>query len=464
MTIRRIAASVDAVELYDYGGNLELLRSFNPKMILLTTSFRGGAAEARHVWDLLLRGSRGLVLWDDGGGFVDKDGNLGQRGREAAAYFGQIRGGLGAALINSRRRVDPIGVLYSPESMRVQWLLDRKATGEDWTRRNASAEYEANPIRTSTAAIWRAIEHLGVQPQFVSSRAVAEGALRNRRYRLLLLPHTIALSAEAAGEIRDFVAAGGVAVADGEPGVFDGHGRKAPTPLLSEVFPTPPTRSQKGFAFGEGKAMYLGVSSGRDQMRQRLGEILGSAGLAPFAPIARPDGAPATDLVTRIFQNGGTTILALQRDLPAAGSTAPERVVLALPQAFQIYDLRARRGLGKTDRLTLDLDPDGPALLALSRQPPAAPSIAGPRAARPGDLVEFSIRSGSPQELGVFHIEIVDPEGAVTPCCSGNLLAPEGTATKLLPLAVNDKTGVWQIRVRDVLAGAVATAELRVAP
>ena len=462
----RLATSVDAVELYDYGRNIELLRSFNPKMILLTTSFLRGPAEAHRVWNRLLRGSRGLVLWDEEGGFVDKDGSLGERGREAAPYFGEIRSGIGALLINSRRHADPIGVIYSPESMRLQWLLDRKASGEDWTQRNASAEYQADPIRTSTAAIWRAIEHIGLQPRFVSSRGVAQGALRDGHYRIVLLPHTIALSPETAKEIQDFVAQGGIAVADGEPGIFDEHGRKAAAPLLSEVFTGPATRSQKGFAFGNGKAMYLGVSEGRgaDRGRQRIGEILTAAGLAPLFPATRPDGTPVADVETRIFENGGTTIVALQRDLSAAGPTDHETVVLALPHPFHVYDLRAQRAFGETDRVTLDLDPIGPALLALSETPPTMPTISGPRAAHPGDNVEFSIRSGSPEGLGVFHIEIVDPDGVVVAHYSGNLPAPEGAVAKLIPLAVNDKTGVWQIRVRDVLGGAAATAELRVEP
>ena len=47
------------------GENIPIARSFNPELILLTTSFGSGPSEAHRVWRELIRGTRGLVLWDD---------------------------------------------------------------------------------------------------------------------------------------------------------------------------------------------------------------------------------------------------------------------------------------------------------------------------------------------------------------------------------------------------------------
>src|SRR5205823_13689878 len=110
----RLATSIDAMELYAYGENIPIARSFNANLILLTTSFESGPREAHRVWRELLRGTRGLILWDDRNEFVGKDGNLGDRGREAAPYFGEIRNGLGALLITRQPHPDPIGILHSP--------------------------------------------------------------------------------------------------------------------------------------------------------------------------------------------------------------------------------------------------------------------------------------------------------------------------------------------------------------
>jgi hypothetical protein len=457
----RLATSVDAMELYAYGENIPIARSLNPGVILLTTSFGSGPPEEHRVWRELLRGTRGLVLWDDKREFVGNDGSLGDRGRAAAPYFGEIRSGLGALLINSRRHTDPIGMLYSPASMRVQWLLDRRASAEEWSRRGASTEYQDDAIRTSTRQFAHALEHMGLQYRFVSSEQVRRGELR-RDYRILILPHTIALGASEAAEIRGFVERGGVVIADSEPGQFDAHGRRLPKP----VFGGPPDRSAINFAFGKGKAIYLASANGRDRQNiQRLSRILDNAGVKPPFPVLRTDAGPADDVETHIFTNGELTIVALQRDyLPPSNSDNRETVALALPRMFSVYDLRARRLLGNTDRLELELDPVEPVLLSLSEEPIAPPSIAGPRRAHLGEIAEFQIRSKSPAARGVIHLDVIDPDGSTIAHYSGNLLTAEGLAADALPLAFNDKTGVWKLQATDLPSGGTATAELQVDP
>lgn len=461
----RLATSVDAMELYAYGENIPIARSLNPELILLTTSFKNGPWEAHRVWRELLRGTQGLVLWDDKSEFVRDDGSLGDRGRAAAPYFGEIRNGLGALLINSRWHTDPIGILYSPASWRIQWLLDRRASAEEWSRRGASTEYQDDAIRASTRQFAHALEHMGLQPRFVSSEEVRRGELRGD-YRILILPHTVALGAGEAGEIRGFVERGGVAIADSEPGQFDEHGRRLAKPALSDIFAGPANRSTTSFAFGKGKAVYLASANGRDrQNTQRLSRILDNASVKPPFPVLRVDGRPANDIETRIFRNGELTIVALERDyLPPSNQDNRETVVLALPRMFSVYDLRAGQLLGNTDRLVLDLDPVEPILLSLSEQPIARPSIAGPRRAHLGEIAEFRLRSNSPAEHGVIHLDVSDPEGGSIVHYSETLLVDGAVTTKVLPLALNDKPGVWKLRATDLPSGGTATAELQVDP
>jgi Beta-galactosidase len=461
----RLATSVDAMELYAYGENIPIVRSLNPELILLTTSFGHGRSEAHRVWRELLRGTRGLILWDDNSEFVGEDGTLGDRGRAAAPYFGEIRNGLGALLINSRRHTEPIGILYSPASRRIQWLLDRRASAEKWSRRGASTEYQDDAIRASTRQFAHAFEHMGLQHRFVSSEQIRRGELRGD-YRMLILPHAIALGASEAAEIRGFVERGGVVIADSEPGQFDEHGRRLTKPALSDIFAGQADRSAASFAFGKGKAIYLASANGRDrQNTQRLSQILDSAGVKPPFPVLRADGGPANDVETRIFSNGALTIVTLQRDyLPPSNPNTRETVVLALPRMFSVYDLRTRQLLGNTDRLELELGPVEPVLLSLSEKPIAPPSIAGPRRAHLGEIAEFQVRSNSPAERGVIHLDVTDPEGGTIAHYSENLLVDGTVTTKLLPFALNDKTGVWRLRAVDLPSGGTATAELQVDP
>ena len=69
-------------------------------------------------------------------------------------------------------------------------------------------------------------------------------------------------------------------------------------------------------------------------------------------------------------------------------------------------------------------------------------------------------------EYGVIHLDVTDPEGDTIAHYSENLLVDGDGAvtTKVLPLALNDKTGVWKLRATDLLSGGTVMAELQVDP
>lgn len=459
----RLATAVDAMELYDHGENVELARSFNPGAILLTTSFRSGPAEAHRVWRELLRGTRGLILWDSKHEFVDEKGKIGERGREAESYFREIGGGLGALLINSERRYDPIAILYSPASWRIEWLLDHG--WEAWSRRSASAEYQDDPVRAAVRRYVQALEHMGLEPRFVSAEQVESGALQRDRYRALILPQTIALSAKAAAQIRSFVGDGRTVLAEGEPGIFDEHGRKRAHPVLADLFTQP--------APGSGAAIRLAAPAlDNCGARRELARILAAAGVRPAFPLTRSNGEPAGDVETYLFENGGVHIVALLRDAAAAACGAAraetgdgESAVLELSRPYEIYDVRARRTLGRHSQITVRLGPVEPTILALSERPLAAPAISGPTRARLGDKVAFRISlAGTTAARDVIHFSVIDPSGRPVPYYSANLVSRDGTAAAVLPLSVNDRTGIWHLRATEVLSGAAAWTNLVVAP
>jgi len=135
-----------------------------------------------------------------------------------------------------------------------------------------------------------------------------------------------------------------------------------------------------------------------------------------------------------------------------------------LPRPFNVYDIKAKQALGNTDRLEVGLGPVEPLLLTLSEKPLAPPSIAGPRNAHLGETAEFHIGAGSPAQRHIVHLDVMDSQGSTVAAYSGNLLFADAVTAKLLPLAVNDRTGLWTLRARDVLSGETATAQLQVEP
>jgi len=349
----RLAHAVDVMELYDGGDNWEIARSLNPDLVMLTTSNAAGAEEKHAIWRALLRGARGVILWDPRNEFAREDGTLGPRGRDAAPYLREIRGGLGALLINSVRETDPVAILYSPASLRIEWMLDWRGKGDAWARRDIDASYEdANVARSAMVDYAASLEESGLHPRFLSPRLLEEDELRRGGYRLLVLPHALALGPGESDAIRRFVAHGGRVIADIAPGAFDAHGRKRAAPVLADLF-----RST-------GPARYVDP---RD--RTAIARLAAESGVRPKVLITGAGGDVAVDVESHLFRNGAATIIALQRE-EAQGAATP--VTLTLPRPAFLCDIRAGKSLGRTERVTLALDPHEPVILALSDAPPSA--------------------------------------------------------------------------------------------
>jgi hypothetical protein len=310
-----------------------LARSLNSRLTLLSTSFSASPEDLHNIWNGLLEGGSGLILWDSDYSIVERDAQLGQRGKDYAATFGEIRGPVGKLLLASEPHTDPIAMLYSPASFRTQWMLEQKPKGDAWMTRDAEAEIGPEGARDAMGAYARAVTHLGLQPDYLSPAMVEAGALRQRGIRTLILPHVIAMSPGEAQAIRDFASHGGVVIADVQPGVFDGHSRRLTHPLL-----------------GPGALRIVSP----DDVRAA------SLGMTPAVQVEAPD----RDVTTHVFQHGATMIVAVQRDF--AQAAADEAVVLTLPRAGMVVDLRNGRSLGIKQRVTVTLDAVSPAVLSIS--------------------------------------------------------------------------------------------------
>ena len=285
-----------------------------------------------------------------------------------------------------------MAILYSQASFRTRWLLDRRADGRPWVAMDSAAEWDdATPWRRAMEAALRTLAQAGLQPRFVSDAMVAAGALRagalDGGVRLVLLPQALALSPDAAAALRDFVAGGGVLVADAEPGRFDAHARHLDEPLLA------------------GAALHR-VAAFSPAALQPLWRAAGLAALR----LTRPDGSAPEDVQIRVWHTGAVVLLGLQRDLPATGVPAPaEDVDLALDAPLLVRDLRRPAPPVRTDRLTIRLDGVEPTLLALSPERLPAPVISGPAVLAAGAVAAVQVALAGPPWLAL-------PRPAPMPC------------------------------------------------
>jgi hypothetical protein len=465
----RLSQSVRAIEPYDIGNNIEILRSINPRIAIVTTAFARGPWEKHRVWYELLHGNRGLIIWDDKNGFITKDGAIGDRGREVAPYYNEIIHGIGALLINSTRLADPIAIHYSQASMRTEWMLAQKPKGDAWALRRSSSDERLDNNFLRLRESWcRMIEDLGLQYNFVAYGQIEQGELIKRGYRVLVLPRSSALSAAEAREIKAFADEGGTVIADGRPGTFDEHSRKLEQPFSIE------TKTVEGDTLNYHQNRLIAKEG---PVRDALGRLLAAAGVHPEFTVTDETGAHPTGVETHLFRNGGVTIISLltnpQLRVDELGPpefksndrfAKPRTLKLALPEPMYLYDVRGAKALGKQKDVTLTLAPYEPAIFAASPAPFADLEVSAPGRAHPGENVPIGIRFArrSPAATHVFHLDVIDPAGATVDYYSGNLIASEGRAAKLLPLAFNDARGHWTLRVKDLMSGQTKAATIDV--
>ena len=438
----RLGGAVDVIEIYDSGNNVEIAHSLFPRLITLMTAFGLDSEQIHRIWHDLLLGGRGVILWDEDNKLVDDDGAPTGRGHALGALARVLRSGLAAQLIASTAAISPVAILYSPESFRTQWLLDRKADGKPWAERRSETEGEDNAVRAARRRAAGMLTHLGVQPRWLTAPMIERGALQNGSIRVLVLPHAIALSPAAAERIQAFAKAGGIVLADTQPGVFDAHGRRlAAPPSVGSVTLMP--ELERDIAPGDPSGL------------TRLRRVLEKARIALPFQVSTPEGDVATDVDVRVFRNGKTTLIGLQRDWTADNPQAARDVVVNFTSPVYVRDLRAPGAPRQVDRIALKLDAVTPALLAIAPQALAPISIAGPEQVRLGAVATFTIAAGPAQlaDERVVHIEAVAPDGSVVPARTANLAIHGGRAAWRLTLAPNEPTGTWTVRIDDVLGG-----------
>src|SRR5215217_2686520 len=116
----------------------------------------------------------------------------------------------GASILGHHRHFDG-GEDASPEKLAANFPADR----DGWVR---------------------AVKDLGLQFDFISSEQLERGGLAPGKYRVLILPMSVALSAEESKAVEEFVRAGGVVIADAATGVMDEHCGWRPAGALNELF------------------------------------------------------------------------------------------------------------------------------------------------------------------------------------------------------------------------------------
>jgi Beta-galactosidase len=472
----RLSSVVGAMEPYDIGDNIEIIRSFHPSPAFVTTAFATGPWEKHRLWFELLHGARGHIIWDEKSAVVQADGSIGPRGKEVSPYWNELKDGIGALLINSVRQSGPVAIHYSQASMRTEWMLAQRPKGDAWVDRMSWTERKDSDFLRLRDSYCRLIEDEGLQYNFVAYGQVEQGGLLKGGYRVLILPRSSALSALEATAITDFVQQGGVLVVDGDAGTYDEHSRRLPQSSLAGLL-----NGQTGL----GKVIRMDalnyhqqrITGNGAELQQAMREILANSGVKPHYAVLDANGNPVAGVETHEFRNEAITIIGLISNPPVNVDELgppefranqpfekPRAVRLVLPADLYAYDVRHAKSLGRVKELPLTVDPYEPLIFAFSPVPIPELRLSAPARISRGQTGRLGLSFAASTSAGthVFHIDVVNPAGEPVSYYSGNVLAPGGLAEKILPLAADEKLGRWTINVKDLLSGQQRSASFDV--
>jgi len=388
-----------------------------------------------------------------------------------------VRDGLGDLLLQSEMLDDGIAILYSYPSQFACEVEDGAGYGS----------YESAHV-----SFHQIVRDLGYQFRYVTDRMLRLGEFDAERYRLLILPRIEALGPQEAQVIRDFVAAGGVVIADVRPTIYDGHCKPLAEGLLDDLFGVS-TDGRAAAAVGPatlGDGLTLdglmvdptvSVTTGEARgdaegtplvITNRFGDgaaILlnfAAAGLPPLAAADTP--AEAAELMLDLISRAGEHPPAL-RLLGADGSRLPnieatrwqdghieivslfrqsgnrETATVVLPEVRRVFDLRTGEYLGRASEFQAEIIPCRASFLALTNVPVATPDFqVGPRFAARGTVATASISVPAAEGLHAFRItgKAGDTE---LDWLDQVVIAGAEPVEFAIPLAHNDPAGDYQI-------------------
>ena len=292
----RLDAVIDDFLSYSGGNQWDIHRSFakpDARIGFWTGYGRSGAAVKHEVWTAALQGVlHPQLFWSPS--IVNPDMTFSRSGRDLGEAFKALRfEGIGRLLMEADRLDDGVAVHYSMPSVHAAGILGQHDREE---AKKGGTSFPAN--RDGWVSL---LDDLGLSFRFLATPQIEDGALQGKR--VLVLPHSTALSNREAAAIRRFLEDGGVLLADALPGLFDEHVAWRETGALDGLFglaAAPPrarlaaTARHKGpvRATANGTALGLrgelsGIEALEPALRAKEGRPLLSVGDTPLAIVNR---------------------------------------------------------------------------------------------------------------------------------------------------------------------------------
>jgi hypothetical protein len=501
----RLDRVIDDFLSYDGGNQWDMHRSFAKpnSMIGFWTGYGShGLAVQNAIWTAAIHNVlHPNIFWMYS--FLNPDLTYSASARDMGRAFSSLKfEGVGKLLMESERRQDGIALYYSMPSIHAASILgyhQRSSDDDDETPDKARLSFAANRDG------WvKTIKDLGLQFDFISSEDVAKNPIPLEKYKVVILPLAFALSNDEVRNIQDFVSRGGVVIADSSPGLMDQHCAWRSGDSVNQLFGAtvisdkreiglPNANVSLGNAiersFGKGWTVYLNTvwdqypkqranNFGGAVYRELARAVLDKAGVRPSITVTSPDGHPVAQAQIARYRFGDSEVLAIVKENvelkgsvgrdgvttyndAKLGQVARQELTIKLPEKRFVTDIRSGKQFGYTDVVHTSILIGDAIVLALS---PVEKKIKldGASSAARGEHVRLSLVSTS-SNGNLIRCHVFGPDGTRLAMYSSNVLLDGERGSFVLPFALNDKPGKYQLRATDVLSGASVekTIELR---
>jgi hypothetical protein len=242
----RLDRVIDDFLSYDGGNQWDMHRSFAKPdaMIGFWTGYGShGLAVQNAIWTAAIHNVlHPNIFWMYS--FLDPDMTYSQSARDMGAAFQSLKfEGVGKLLMHAVRQQDGIAIHYSMPSVHGASILGyhkRSSDDDDEAPKETGLSFPRNRDG------WvRTVKDLGLQFDFLSSEQIEHGGLTTDKYKVLILPLSLALSSAEAKNIEGFVRTGGVVIADAAAGIMDQHCAWQHGGALKELFGITAAPSEK---------------------------------------------------------------------------------------------------------------------------------------------------------------------------------------------------------------------------
>lgn len=374
----RLSQALDWVEPYDICDAREIFGSFMPGAPMFSTMGMSDANRTlRKLWHLLLLGDKGVIIWwsEDAIDWKSPEYALTSGAKSMTPVYKELTSPLARLFLRAKRETDPIAIHYSQASIQTAWLTESTVDGSTWLRRFSSYEATHNKHARVRHAWLERLQDLGYSPRFLSSDQIERGELKD--VSALVMPQSWATTDKESAAILAWQKSGRTLLADGTPGLFDGHCKlRAAGPFDSFFPPGAPNRVR---ARKPGSSDSSEIDADMIKLAaQPAAEWM--KWLADQMPSPPPVRVPADARVqTHRYALGETRLLAFERNVSytmtedlkqGGGNEALEKPITfeaSLAQRGHVYELRTGKYLGETAKFSVLLDPWQPALFAVTK-------------------------------------------------------------------------------------------------